>query len=1098
MTNGEEPRSQLVVVGSSAGGIDALSTLVGTLPADFPAPIVIAQHLDRRRISHLGEILQRHSPLPVRTVEEQEPLEAGVIYVVPANRDVEITDHEVRVHAAGGINRPSVDRLLRSAAQVYGERLIAVILTGTGSDGAAGAREVKEAGGTVVIQNPQTASFPGMPLSLAPTTVDVVANLENIGPLLVELLDASTKPIRPADERSLRALLDELRDRSGIDFTAYKTPTIQRRLQRRMAATGSDNLGAYIRLLQNDPEEYRRLTASFLIKVTEFFRDPELYTYLREQVLPELIAEARQRGDELRMWSAGCATGEEAYSLAILVVDLLDGQLDRFNVRIFATDLDGEAVAFARHGVYPAAALANVPPDLLARYFNQIDGDYEIKKSIRSVLIFGQHDLGQRAPFPRIDLTLCRNVLIYFTTELQRRALQLFAFSLRTGGVLVLGKAETTSPLAEHFVLEHPQLKIYRRHGDPVLIPPARIRDATPTRPAVNVGRQVPSVPDMTALRTQREGQRSRPAGDRSEDILAQLPVGVVVVDRRYDIQMINGIARRHLGIHGAAVGEDLIHLARSVPSGPLRGAIDRALTADPATTVDEVLTAETPTGEVRYLQLVCQQRPIDGSSDATGLVTLLVTDITGPLGARRDLAEGFTRQQAEIARLTAVVERLAETNRQLLAANEELTSANAELRSANEEFLVANEEVQAATEEAETLNEELQATNEELETLNEELQATVEELNTTNDDLQARSIELQDLAVSLEAQRQQSDAERARLAAILASMGDAVLVVDGGGLPLLTNEAYDELFGGAGDAFLPEDPEGRPLPAAEHPQQRAARRESFVMEFTLTGPGGERRWYEATGRPIESDGQAGGVLVIRDITDRSLQRLQEQFIGMVSHELRTPLTSLRGYLQLLLRRLSDDAGEPARLGSMALSQVDRLTALVDDLLDATRSQSGKLSLKREPTDLGPLVTRTCEVAQAVAQGQEIAESIPNEPVIVNADAGRLEQVLLNLLTNAITHARGTERIDLRLRREGDAAVIEVQDYGPGIPEAERARLFTRFYQVSRGDRQASGGLGLGLYIAHEIVTAHGGSIDVRSDEGAGATFTVRLPLAGN
>ena len=246
---------QLVVVGSSAGGIEALSTLAGTLPEDFPAPIVIAQHIDPARESHLGEILQRRGRLPVRSVTDTMALAPGVIFVVPANRHVEIVDGHVRVRTdTTNGPTPSVDLLLRSAAEAYGERLIAVILTGSGSDGAAGAREVSAAGGTVIIQNPQTASYPAMPLSLAPTTVDIVADIEQIGPILTDLLAGAETPVPPTEERALRAFLEQLRARSGIDFNSYKTPTIMRRLQRRMIATGS---GAHDRLYPLPAEESR-------------------------------------------------------------------------------------------------------------------------------------------------------------------------------------------------------------------------------------------------------------------------------------------------------------------------------------------------------------------------------------------------------------------------------------------------------------------------------------------------------------------------------------------------------------------------------------------------------------------------------------------------------------------------------------------------------------------------------------------------------------------------------------------------------------------------------------------------------------------------
>ena len=530
---GKHAFSQLVVIGASAGGIEALSTLVSTLPRDLPAPIVIAQHLDPALPSRLGTILTRHSTLPVRTVTERMPLEPGVVFVVPSNRDVEIADHEVRLRTdSAGRSRPSVDLLLSSAAQAYGDDLIAVILTGSGSDGTAGARAVKAAGGTVVIQTPQTARFPAMPQSLAPTTVDITANLEDMGSVLQALLadPATPRETTETEEETLQALLAQVQARQGIDFTQYKPPTIRRRLQRRLVATGTDTLATYSAYVQSHPEEYERLTSSFLIKVTEFYRDPELFAYLRAQVLPELIARARTQDNELRLWSAGCATGEEAYSLAILVADALGDELERFTVRIFATDLDPTAIAFARRGVYPAAALASLPDNLIARYFTPVDGAYALSKRVRGLVVFGQHDLGQRPPFPRIDLCVCRNVLIYFTADLQQRALRLFAFALRDGGLLVLGKAETTSPLPASFVSLDRHLKIYRRQGERLLILPPETWD-TSLAPPTPVDLHAPA--RVGPAGTRGDPLHPPPFNTPEQDILSQLPVGVVVVDRQ-------------------------------------------------------------------------------------------------------------------------------------------------------------------------------------------------------------------------------------------------------------------------------------------------------------------------------------------------------------------------------------------------------------------------------------------------------------------------------------------------------------------------------------------------------------------------------------
>ncbi len=862
----EQELPQLVVIGSSAGGIEALSVLVRTLAPDFPAPVVIAQHLDPTRQSHLAEILARQTTLAVRTVTDRELLTPGTIFVVPANRLVEITDGHIRLRegGAGGVSgvRPSVDLLLTTAARVYGEQLVAVILTGNGTDGTAGAREVHGAGGTVVIENPATAQFPGMPLSLSPTLVDVVADIGEIGAILNGLVSGIPNTTRPADERTLRTILEQLRERSGVDFASYKPPTIMRHLQRRMIATKNGRIGDYARYLQSHPDEYRRLTSHFLIKVTEFFRDEELYNVLRDDILPRLIEKARTQNNELRLWSAGTATGEEAYSLAILVAELLGPELAQFTVRIFATDLDNDAIAFARRGHYPASAFAAVPDALVDRYFTQLDGEYEVKKSLRAITVFGQHDLGQRAPFPRIDMVLCRNVLIYFVAALQRRALQLFAFSLRDGGYLVLGKAETTNPLKEYFVADNPGLKIWQRRGDRIIMPPARVGDSMPM--SAPTGSQLRS--EMELGRSGRQGQRTRTLRERYESLFLSVPIGLAVVDRQYDIVFINNAARSLLGIYTTAIGEDLIHLAQNVPGSPLRRAIDTAFRGGPMVNLDDVEVTETARGELRYLQIGCYGQKLDGGPETVDAVFLHINDVTESALGRRTHERDAVRKDAEIARLAAAMERLSEANGQLLAANGELSTSNAELRSANEEFLIASEEAQAATEEIETLNEELQATNEELETLNEELQSTVEELHTTNDDLQAHSLELQDLAMSLEDQRRARDAERQQLLTILMSMGDAVALVGADGQIAQTNAAFDQLTADVDVAPLREGREGNgdELSADETLLARAARGESFRLSYAFDTKDGTRRSFEVNGEPMRG-GRRGGVLVIRE-----------------------------------------------------------------------------------------------------------------------------------------------------------------------------------------------------------------------------------------
>ncbi len=830
---------QLVVVGSSAGGVEALSTLVAALPPNFPAPIVLAQHLDPTYPSHLGEILARRSTLPVRTVIDPEPLLPGVVYVVPADRHVEITDHVVRLRTDGETSRrgpkPSVDRLLTTAAHVYGERMIAVILTGTGSDGSLGARAVKAAGGLVIIENPVTAAYPGMPESLAPSTVDLVADLVRIGPLLADLL--ATPSIRASgpsfalsaptaaeeEERSFQALLTQVRERSGIDFSRYKRPTILRRLQRRLVATGMRQLPDYLHYLARQPEEYARLVGSFLINVTGFFRDPALFAALRDQVLPDLIAHARTHGNELRLWSAGCATGEEAYSLAILVAEALGEEIDQFAVQIFATDLDEEAVAFARRGLYSAASLASVPEDLRARYFTLLDRSlartvdgrlesspvgryaalYEVTPHLRSLVVFGQHDLGQRAPFPRIDLVLCRNVLMYFTPELQKRTLHLFAFALRDGGYLALGKAETSKPLGTYFVATHQHQKLYRRHGERVLAPiarmiasaaylpvylPSTLGNGPPTNghvpPAIAAlrGALVPPAQVSHLTPTPLPGMQNRPNGTRggihsrssSEflgNLLLEAEVGVVVVDQDYTIQIINSAARNLLGIYGVAMGSDLTHLTQTVSANTLRHIVDavfhqreaesaawRAATrgsqpdeSDALATEDgdTSATVETVGGEPRHLQIngyPQRQRPpsLDGRvGEDTG-------DDSG--GA----PEPVERVLIVVNDVTRLIRRQQAATLQAAAEASELTRVQAgepgELEQAYAGKIAEVERLQAQMGSLSRANRTLSRANQELAEANVELRSATDEILVGREEAEASAEEIKTLNEELQA----------------------------------------------------------------------------------------------------------------------------------------------------------------------------------------------------------------------------------------------------------------------------------------------------------------------------------------------------------
>ncbi|MBV9787754.1 MAG: PAS domain-containing protein, partial [Chloroflexi bacterium] len=750
--NQNQPATQdLVVIGASAGGIEALSVLVSTLPPDFPAPIVLAQHLDPNRPSLLPEILERRTTLRVELVQGRSKLEPASIYVVPANYHVAIQDGHVEILVDHQRRpKPSVDRLLSSAAEVYGERLIAVILTGSGSDGASGAVDVKEAGGTVIVQNPQTARYPSMPMSLPPTVIDFEADIERIGPLIYDLLTGVEIPQPDKSEDVLRRILEHVNRQANIDFRAYKSSTVLRRIARRMTVTHNPTIRDYAEFLESHPEEVGDLVQALLINVTQFFRDPESFGYLRQVVLPALLTQARERDRVLRFWSAGCASGEEPYSLAMLIADLLGAELPEWSIKIFATDLDEAAITFARLGVYPENLLKDVPQDYRERFFERVDHShsYRIAKTLRQMVIFGQQDLSRSAPFPRVDLVLCRNVLIYFTPDLQDYVLNQFAFSLRpSNGYLFLGKAEIIRPTHSYFELVNKQWKMYRCTGENVPMPRRQ------------------GAPD---IRARLEGQSAHSAVGRAEGVLGEhetlatttdlallrrvnelllrfLPVGVVVIDRSYHVLTMNTSARRLLGLRDASNEQDFLHAVRGIPYAEVRSGIDKVFRERNTLMLPEVLLDNALGGNGMYLCLTIVPMQVDANSP--DLAAISVTDVTEQVQTRQSLESAQAEQAQLVAELGTANKRLSEMNKELLDANEELQVAN-------EEMMLTYEELQATNEEFEATNEELQATNEELETNNEELQATNEELQTTNDELRARTLDLQEVANMLESDR--------------------------------------------------------------------------------------------------------------------------------------------------------------------------------------------------------------------------------------------------------------------------------------------------------------------------------------------------------
>src|SRR6185436_2388972 len=497
--------------------------------------------------------------------------------------------------------------------------------------------------------------------------------------LLKELLLHPAVPkARESVDAALAKVIGIVSQQSDIDFHSYKSSTLLRRIGRRMTAVRAATLDEYALYLETQPDEVGELASDLLINVTEFFRDPDAFLFLRNTVLPELVERGRKRDRRLRFWSAGCSTGEEAYSLVIGLAEILGAELAQWNVRVFATDVDEEAVAYARRGLYPENVLGALSDGHKEQFFEKADpGGLRISKMLRQMVIFGTQDIGHGVPFPRIDLVLCRNLLIYFKAEKQNQVLDTFAYSLApTQGYLFLGKAETVRPSKATFEEVNKRYKVYRCVGAPA--------------------------------------------------------PGQVVIDRNYRMVTTNPTARRLLQLREHA-GDDFLHAARGLPYNEMRSTIDAAFRERVPTTLPEVnLTAG---GEDRYIQVtICRVHADDKASD---YAVVSLVDVTDTVRGARRLRVSQDEQRLLVDELSATNKRLGDMNKdlqdsneELQAANEELLLAHEEMQSTNEEFEATNEELQATNEELETNNEEMQATNEELETTNEELSARSSELH--------------------------------------------------------------------------------------------------------------------------------------------------------------------------------------------------------------------------------------------------------------------------------------------------------------------------------------------------------------------------------
>jgi two-component system CheB/CheR fusion protein len=714
-------RPSVVGIGASAGGLEALKAFFGAMPPRTGLVFVVVVHLDPTHESLMPELLSHITGLSVEQARDRQPLEKDHVYVIPPNRTLTIDQGLLRVREVADRRslRSAIDHFLRSLAEAVHERAVAIVLSGTGTEGTLGARAVKAEGGLVMAQAPDTAAQPGMPTSVIATgLVDVVlAPAQMPKALLAYAQNTHARPAPRATAEAkpldgLPAFLAVLRARTKYDFRGYKKGTLQRRIERRMGLQQIDSVARYLDFLRSHPSDVDQLFKDLLIGVTSFFRDSQAFDELASKVLAALVR-GRDQDAPIRIWVPGCSTGEEAYSIAIVLAEQIAAAQATCRVQIFATDVDDNALEVARAGVYPESIALDVSAQRLQRFFTRDDHRYTIAKSIRESVVFAVQNMTSDPPFSKLDLVSCRNVLIYLEPEMQEKLLSLFHFAMNPGGHLFLGSAEGVGSLDDLFTPISKRRRIFRRLGQGPRPPLEFSVQSLAATDAGRIAAKIASEPTVTVLADQL--------------LLDHLAPTAVVVRSSGQILRFCGALERYITLPKGEATLDVLTLARDALKPTLRAALHEAVRRNRQTLLE---TVDIRRDHVRATVRVTV-KPLDGQHTTERLWVMLFEELVAPA---RIAGPKASRSKVDLVRRLETELRATKKEQQHLV--EQLESSNEELKAANEEVLSMNEELQSTNEELTTSKEELQSMNEELTTLNAQLQDKVHELTVVNDDL--------------------------------------------------------------------------------------------------------------------------------------------------------------------------------------------------------------------------------------------------------------------------------------------------------------------------------------------------------------------------
>lgn len=1065
------PVTPIIAIGASAGGLEAVSRLFDDFPADAGVAIILIQHLDPIHPSLMAELLAKHTAMHVVEATDGAAVQPNQVQVIPPGRYLSVHAGMLKLSAIQPQNgeRLPFDFLLASLAESCGPRTTAVILSGTGSDGSIGIRALKDAGGFVIAQSPDEADYAGMPDSaIATGQVDQVLPLSEMPRAIVgrALLTTHTgllhrtAPSLP-DRIDLAPIIDFLKDHSQHDFRQYKQGTIARRIERRIGLLGiaRGDLDGYLDLLRRDPSECDLLARDLLINVTSFFRDPKVFETLGKSILPEII-EKLPETRPLRVWVAGCSTGEEAYSIAMECYDAIAVAKRDIKLQVFASDLDPDAIASARDGFYPLDIVDRISPNRLARFFIKEETGYRVVPSLRGDVVFTVQDVLADPPFSRMDLVSCRNLLIYLTPDAQADVISRFHFALREGGMLLLGSAETIGKTEGRFEIAAKAERIYRNvsrgtshgHDLPLIFDdgpraPAARKDVPPTRPG--------NLADICA-----------------RAVLATHAPAAVLINRKRQCLYSMGPTERYLRMAPGYATLDLLAMATPALRTKLRLAIDKVSPAHPHVDAGRARLNHKGAAFWFGIDVEC----VAGEDDM--LLVCFIEDTA------RDAVSPSSGKRINSSRINELEHELELSQTELQSAIHAQEAASQEHRAINEEALSVNEEFQSTNEELLTSKEELQSLNEELTALNSQLQETLERQRLTSDDLQnvLYSTNVGTLFLDLQLKiRFFTPAVRSLFNVIQSDVGRPLA-------DLRSIAADNNLLVDAGTVLS----------------------DNTTVEREVVTP--DNTWFLRRIFPYRAhDGKVEGVVItFADITDRKLiataleaskleaeraNNAKSRFLAAASHDLRQPLQSLTLLQELLSQAVSGE--RPQRLLERFEKTLGAMTGMLDALLDINQIESGIVEPEISIFPVSTVFEHLRDEMSYLAESRGLILHIQPCAVLVKSDPRLLEQMVRNLLGNALKYTK-KGKVLLGCRRRGGNLQIEVWDTGIGIAEAELDAIFEEFHQVDNPARERSRGLGLGLTIVQRLGQLLGHNVDVRSVPNHGSTFVITVPRAAN